>query len=162
MKRLLLTLLTLMVLPLSMTVSAADVEGIFGVGTFKTGTDQGMAYFVGGKSSVVTVVRSNSGKIVYQTLIRSQLLYVDSPDDIQAASLWSMHKKSLGFLNLYAASGFGLEYQVKDADDQIDGGVKLELGYTLPSVVDVFLGYEHVPRADNDYKFAYLGIDLNL
>lgn len=159
MRKLLIIMAALLLYPATF-VLGAEAIGFAGVGSFQNEGEWSFATVTGANISIFTV--SDSGKTIFQQYIKTEYMYVDSPDDIQAMAVWSVSKKSLGLLRLYTALGLGISYQFQDKEDLKNAGLMLELGYEFPAVVSVFAGYEHIPKLGFDYKFFYLGLDLNL
>lgn len=142
------------------TVWSAEAVGVSGAGAYYNGGDWSLATFVGGDIPIFSQADSNG--VIYQNFTRIQYFYVDSPDDIQGISAWSMHHKSLGLAKMYVAIGLGLNYQITDQEDIANAGMKTELGYKLPALVSIFIGFEQTPVKGKDLRMVYGGIDLNL
>ena len=120
MKKLLLILVVALLLPINLVISA-EIQGIFGGGSFQTADGWHFASFVGGNVPIVSTE-------TFKSYTRTQYLYVDSPTDIQGFSLWQMNEKYIGLWKLYLAGGIGLNYQITDQDDITNAGMKGELG----------------------------------
>lgn len=158
MKQLLLALIALLLF--TPAIWSAEAVGVTGAGAYYDGGDWSFGSFAGGNIPIYSQVDSSG--VTYQAFTRVQYFYVGTPDEIQGISTWSMHRKSLGLLELYVSVGVGLTYQITDQDDITNAGMKTELGYTLPALVSIFAGYEHIPKSGEDLRMIYGGIDLDL
>lgn len=152
MKRLLLTLLTLTVLPFTVTVGA-EMHTMVGVG----GTSIAGEWSTTGFTGFNTTLMSKEGSKVF---LQTGYTYIDEENDVQATETWTMVQKELGIWNLSAAIGSGVSVEFSDSDDIVRTGLRGELSYTFPTLVEVFAGYKQIATIGPDWKTLYGGLNL--
>lgn len=154
------TLITLIAIA-ALSVSANAQFPIYGLGgagyLMQNGESGGIGVFGGFETPIAT---DDSTGHVYASA-RGGVFYSNFGDeDIQAGFLQGLGK-TWPVDWLYAGIGAGYTYEVNDAGDDSDGGLKFEFGGNIKGRLGLAVGVDYNPFESGAQYFPYLLIDLS-